>query len=88
MDLAADLTRHIKPVNIVRWSPSGEYLASGGDDSTIYIWKIKAESDGNLFGKCWTTVYAAYNLGYDFEYGMFFLRRNKMMMRKKWRNFG
>lgn len=51
LELASDLTRHTKPVNVVRWSPSGEYLASGGDDSAILIWKLKAECDGNLFGK-------------------------------------
>ena len=31
LECAADLTRHSKPVNIVRFSPSGEYLASGDD---------------------------------------------------------
>lgn len=30
-ECAADLTRHTKPVNCVRFSPSGELLASGDD---------------------------------------------------------
>ncbi|KAF8560536.1 hypothetical protein P879_07837 [Paragonimus westermani] len=34
----ASLKRHEKPVNVVRWSPSGEFLASGGDDLYIVIW--------------------------------------------------
>ncbi|KAJ6641454.1 Chromatin assembly factor 1 subunit B [Pseudolycoriella hygida] len=43
--IAADLARHQKAVNVVRWSPSGEYLASGDDESVIFIWKLKSESE-------------------------------------------
>lgn len=43
LEVAADLTRHQKAVNIVRWSPSGELLASGDDESIIFIWKQKNE---------------------------------------------
>lgn len=39
LDIAADLTRHQKAVNVVRWSPNGEFLASGDDESIIFIWK-------------------------------------------------
>lgn len=35
LECAADLTRHTKPVNCVRFSPSGELLASG-DDGQFY----------------------------------------------------
>lgn len=45
LDLAADLTRHQKAVNCVRWSPSGEYLASCDDESAILIWRQKPESE-------------------------------------------
>lgn len=45
MDLAADLTRHTRAVNCVRWSPSGEILASGDDESYIVLWKLKPESE-------------------------------------------
>lgn len=53
LDLAADLTRHQRAVNAVRWSPCGEYLATGDDDSFIFIWRLKSETEpinicGNL----------------------------------------
>jgi len=46
-----DLTRHQRAVNIVRWSPDGQLLASGDDESIIIIWKMKEGkgSGGNLF---------------------------------------
>ncbi|CDS37368.1 chromatin assembly factor 1 subunit b [Echinococcus multilocularis] len=40
----ATLKRHERLVNVVRWSPSGEYLASGGDDQFIIIWHMQLES--------------------------------------------
>ena len=49
LELAADLTRHQRAVNCVRWSPSGEYLASCDDESVIFIWRQKPESEANLF---------------------------------------
>lgn len=39
LEVAADLTRHQKAVNAVRWSPNGSFLASGDDESIIFIWK-------------------------------------------------
>ncbi|XP_049546922.1 chromatin assembly factor 1 subunit B [Anopheles darlingi] len=45
LDLAADLTRHQRAVNAVRWSPSGELLASGDDESVIMIWKQKGDTE-------------------------------------------
>jgi len=47
----SDLTRHQRAVNIVRWSPDGQLLASGDDESIIIIWKMKEGkgSGGNLF---------------------------------------
>ena len=32
--------RHQRAVNIVRWSPDGQLLASGDDESIIIIWKV------------------------------------------------
>ncbi|KAG6461260.1 hypothetical protein O3G_MSEX012514 [Manduca sexta] len=43
LEVAADLARHQKAVNVVRWSPDGQYLASGDDESIIFIWKQKTE---------------------------------------------
>uniref|UniRef100_A0A6M2DIZ6 Putative histone transcription regulator hira wd repeat superfamily protein n=1 Tax=Xenopsylla cheopis TaxID=163159 RepID=A0A6M2DIZ6_XENCH len=45
VEIAADLTRHEKAVNVVRWCPSGEYLASGDDDNVIMIWKQRTDAD-------------------------------------------
>lgn len=52
LDLAADLTRHQKAVNCVRWSSNGNYLASCDDECVIFIWKKKVETEGfNIFDK-------------------------------------
>jgi chromatin assembly factor 1 subunit B len=52
LDLAADLTRHQKAVNCVRWSPDGKYLASCDDESCIFIWRQKPDSEAlNIFDK-------------------------------------
>lgn len=51
LDLAADLNRHQRAVNVVRWSPSGEMLASGDDESIIFIWTLKNEKEPmNILG--------------------------------------
>jgi chromatin assembly factor 1 subunit B len=49
LEIAADLTKHGKAVNCVRWSPNGEILASSDDDSVIITWTKKNSSEGNLF---------------------------------------
>ncbi|EFN71093.1 Chromatin assembly factor 1 subunit B [Camponotus floridanus] len=50
VNFAVDLDRHQKAVNIVRFSPSKEILASGDDESIIILWKIKEreERDSSL----------------------------------------
>lgn len=45
LELAADLARHQRAVNVVRWSPSGELLASGDDESVIFVWKKKEDNE-------------------------------------------
>lgn len=35
-------------MNCVRWSNSGKYLCSGGDDRVIIIWKLVSKYSGNL----------------------------------------
>lgn len=51
LDCLSDLTRHQRAVNIVRWSPNGQFLASGDDESVIIVWKMKEGQGeaGNLF---------------------------------------
>uniref|UniRef100_A0A5K3F019 WD_REPEATS_REGION domain-containing protein n=1 Tax=Mesocestoides corti TaxID=53468 RepID=A0A5K3F019_MESCO len=41
----ATLKRHERLVNVVRWSPSGKYLASAGDDQFVIIWHRQRESE-------------------------------------------
>ncbi|KAJ8869278.1 hypothetical protein PR048_030850 [Dryococelus australis] len=45
VNFVADLQRHQRAVNTVRFSPSGELLASGDDESAIIVWKQKTEQD-------------------------------------------
>lgn len=42
-EVVSDLTWHQRAVNIVRWSPSGQYLASGDDDANIIICQQKTD---------------------------------------------
>ncbi|XP_059055500.1 chromatin assembly factor 1 subunit B [Achroia grisella] len=48
LEVAADLTRHQKAVNVVRWSPDGQLLASGDDESIIFIWKQKTDKEPSI----------------------------------------
>lgn len=45
LDVVADLTRHQRAVNCVRWSPNGELLASADDEGIIMIWKLKSDNE-------------------------------------------
>ncbi|XP_028158726.1 chromatin assembly factor 1 subunit B [Ostrinia furnacalis] len=45
IEVVADLTRHQKAVNVVRWSPNGQLLASGDDESIIFVWQQKTEKE-------------------------------------------
>ncbi|CAN9497673.1 unnamed protein product [Ophioblennius macclurei] len=40
VEFLSNLVRHTKAVNVVRFSPDGQLLASGGDDSVILLWKL------------------------------------------------
>eukprot|EP01133_Synstelium_polycarpum_P008654 gene8654-10154_t len=36
----SSLSKHSKPVNVARFSPGGNLLASGSDDGTVVIWRL------------------------------------------------
>ncbi|XP_067127608.1 protein HIRA [Centruroides vittatus] len=49
--LLCQMDNHLACVNCVRWSGSGKYLASGGDDKTIMIWQTGRYGTGStVFG--------------------------------------
>lgn len=39
VNFIASLKRHCKSVNVIRWHPGGEILASAGDEACIFLWK-------------------------------------------------
>ncbi|XP_075053331.1 chromatin assembly factor 1 subunit B [Mixophyes fleayi] len=45
VEFLASLVRHTKAVNVVRFSPNGEVLASGGDDAVILLWKLSESKE-------------------------------------------
>ncbi|GIX84359.1 chromatin assembly factor 1 subunit B, partial [Caerostris darwini] len=45
IECASDLYRHNKSVNVVRFSPNGEWLASGDDEGAIFLWELLNEHD-------------------------------------------
>jgi len=50
VDFLSELKRHTAPVNVARFSPSGLYIASAGDDTNVIIWKptdVKQVTFGN-----------------------------------------
>jgi len=48
----ATLSRHVKQVNCVRFSPNGQLLASAGDGGMVILWKQSASKSSRsaLFG--------------------------------------
>ena len=55
VDFLANLSRHTKAVNVVRFSPQGNMLASGGDDCYVIIWKLN-EDDTDGFSQLTSMV--------------------------------
>ncbi|XP_036099728.1 chromatin assembly factor 1 subunit B [Molossus molossus] len=67
VEFLSSLARHTKAVNVVRFSPNGEILASGGDDAVILLWKVndnkepeqlafQDEDEAELNKEDWTVV--------------------------------
>ncbi|KAI0126932.1 WD40-repeat-containing domain protein [Xylariales sp. AK1849] len=38
VEYLSTLSKHTQAVNVVRWAPKGELLASGGDDGNVILW--------------------------------------------------
>nr|XP_022291459.1 chromatin assembly factor 1 subunit B-like isoform X1 [Crassostrea virginica] len=51
VEFLSNLKRHSKSVNVCRFSPDGDHLATAGDDEVVIIWKLSDSSvnPGNLF---------------------------------------
>ncbi|XP_061082625.1 chromatin assembly factor 1 subunit B [Conger conger] len=65
VEFLSNLARHTKAVNVVRFSPSSELLASGGDDAAILLWKLndckepaafQEDEDAQLNKESWIVV--------------------------------
>ncbi|XP_068602573.1 chromatin assembly factor 1 subunit B [Brachionichthys hirsutus] len=67
VEFLSNLARHTKAVNVVRFSPNGELLASGGDDAAILLWKLndskepeapayQDEEDAQLNKESWSVL--------------------------------
>ncbi|KZT04927.1 WD40 repeat-like protein [Laetiporus sulphureus 93-53] len=50
VEYLATLNRHSAPVNVVRFSPNGELIASAGDDGMIIIWSPTANPHASSYG--------------------------------------
>ncbi|KAL2270973.1 hypothetical protein VTJ83DRAFT_344 [Remersonia thermophila] len=49
VDYLATLAKHTQAVNVVRWAPKGEVLASAGDDGNVILW-VRSETHHPTFG--------------------------------------
>ncbi|KAG5351847.1 hypothetical protein C0989_004737 [Termitomyces sp. Mn162] len=50
VEYLATLSRHSAAVNVVRFSPTGELIASAGDDGMIIIWSPSATPQASTYG--------------------------------------
>ncbi|KZT26109.1 WD40 repeat-like protein [Neolentinus lepideus HHB14362 ss-1] len=64
IEYLATLSRHSAAVNVVRWSPNGELIASAGDDGMIIIWAPSTSPHGITYGSDLT----AEDLQYEKEF--------------------
>ncbi|KAF9224904.1 WD40 repeat-like protein [Gyrodon lividus] len=64
VEYLATLSRHSAAVNVVRFSPNGEFIASAGDDGMIIIWSSSSTPPTATYGNDLTTE----DLEYEKEY--------------------
>ncbi|KAH9474432.1 putative WD repeat-containing protein C26H5.03 [Psilocybe cubensis] len=64
VEYLATLSRHSAAVNVVRFSPNGELVASAGDDGMIIIWAPSASPQAATYG----SDLSAEDLQYEKEY--------------------
>ncbi|KAF6745968.1 chromatin assembly complex protein [Ephemerocybe angulata] len=50
VEYLATLSRHSAAVNVVRWSPNGDLIASAGDDGMIIIWAPSSSPQATTYG--------------------------------------
>ncbi|KAJ7753884.1 chromatin assembly complex protein [Mycena olivaceomarginata] len=50
VEYLATLSRHSAAVNVVRFSPNGEFIASAGDDGMVIIWAPSATPQTSTYG--------------------------------------
>ncbi|KAK4238110.1 WD40-repeat-containing domain protein [Achaetomium macrosporum] len=69
VDYLATLSKHTQAVNVVRWAPKGEVLASAGDDGNVILW-VRSETHHPAFGsdglddkETWRTKHMCRSLG-------------------------
>ncbi|KAK9775452.1 putative WD40-repeat-containing domain protein [Seiridium cardinale] len=49
VEYLSTLSKHSQAVNVVRWAPKGEILASAGDDGNVILW-VPADSNHTVLG--------------------------------------
>ncbi|ORY70218.1 WD40-repeat-containing domain protein [Pseudomassariella vexata] len=49
VDYLSTLSKHTQAVNVVRWAPKGEMLASAGDDGNVILW-VPSDTHHPTFG--------------------------------------
>ena len=54
--LLATLSRHAEAVQCVRWSPQGNYLATGSDDKVVFVWQRMQGAGVAAFGETSSSV--------------------------------
>ncbi|KAF7309320.1 WD-REPEATS-REGION domain-containing protein [Mycena indigotica] len=64
VEYLATLSRHSAAVNVVRFSPNGELIASAGDDGMVIIWAQSASPQTTTYG----SDLSAEDLQYEKEY--------------------